>query len=322
MTKVRVGVLRGGPSSEYSVSLETGRHVLQSLPEKYHPHDIFISRDGVWHVSGFPKNPHEALNHIDVVFNALHGEFGEDGHVQRILDHFSIPYTGSGALASSVGMNKVLSKNIFRDHGLNVAHSMVAGSEDSLEKLALNIFRTFPLPAMVKPVACGSSVGVTLAATLDSLVKGLALAFQYGREALIEEYIRGKEATCGVVESFRGQSVYALLPVEIRAPVVSPFFDYHAKYSGASEEICPGNFTETEKKEIQEAAVKAHQALRLRHYSRSDFIVTPRRGVYILESNTLPGLTAESLLPKSLYAVGVSMPHFLDHLLTLALSGR
>jgi len=122
-----------------------------------------------------------------------------------------------------------------------------------------------------------------------------------------------------VLDDFRDQKYYALLPVEIIPPATHGFFNYDAKYSGVSQEICPGNFNEEEKLAIQEAAVAAHKALGLRHYSRSDFIVTPKRGVYILEVNTLPGLTPESLFPKSIEAVGFHFPHFLDHLIQLAL---
>jgi len=125
-----------------------------------------------------------------------------------------------------------------------------------------------------------------------------------------------------VVDNFRNEEIYSLLPVEIRKSNDSAFFDYQAKYGGKSEEICPGNFTVAEKKIIQNMAKEAHQALGLRHYSRSDFIINPRRGIYILETNTLPGLTSESLLPKSLKAVGCSLPDFLDHLIILALDGK
>ncbi len=121
------------------------------------------------------------------------------------------------------------------------------------------------------------------------------------------------------MDEFRDEEIYSLLPIEIRKPVDSAFFDFKAKYGGQSQEICPGNFTAKEKKEIQDMARLAHKALGLRHYSRSDFILHPKRGIYILETNTLPGLTSESLLPKSLQAIGCSLPDFLDHLITLAL---
>jgi D-alanine-D-alanine ligase len=147
----------------------------------------------------------------------------------------------------------------------------------------------------------------------------LEKALKYSDVIIVEEFIKGKEATCGVVENFRGQMIYPLFPVEIIKPKDFEFFGYDAKYSGESSEACPGNFSEKEKKTIQDMAVEAHRILGLRHYSRSDFIVSPKRGVYILEVNTLPGLTKESLLPKSLEAAGCSLSNFLDHVITLAL---
>lgn len=322
MNKIRVGVLRGGPSNEYEVSLKTGGNVLKSLPEKYLPIDIFIDRDGIWHVQGVPHKPHEAFEKVDAVVNALHGEYGEDGKVQKILDTFSIPYTGSKTLPSAIGMNKALAKNIFKSHGIKTPFYKVESKSDDIDGLAINLFHTFPMPAVVKPIASGSSVGVSIAYTFQGLKDALSKAFEYSDKALVEEYIKGREATCGVVDKFRGDDFYSLLPIEIIKPEKSDFFDYDAKYCGGSQEICPGNFSQSEKEAIQELAVAAHKVLGLRHYSRSDFIISPRRGIYILEVNTLPGLTSESLLPKSLNAVGCSLPDFLDHLITLALTGN
>ena len=143
----------------------------------------------------------------------------------------------------------------------------------------------------------------------------------HSSSVLVEEYIKGREATCAVVENFRGETLHALMPVEIVHPN-SEFFDYQAKYSGESQEICPANFDQKQKEEIQRMTAIAHKALQLRHYSRSDFIVSPRGEVYILETNTLPGLTEESLLPKALAAGGTKFPDFLDHLVGLAMTKK
>lgn len=321
MNKIRVGVLRGGPSSEYEVSLKTGASVLKNLPEKYSPIDIFIDKSGVWHIQGIPHEPHNAFKKVDAIFNALHGEYGEDGKVQKILDTFSIPYTGSKTLASAVGMNKALAKNVFKSRGIKTPYFTVESNSQGVDEISLKLFKTFPMPAVVKPIASGSSVGVSIAYDLHGLKEALSKAFEYSNTVLVEEYIKGREATCGVVDRFRGKEIYSLLPIEIIKSDKSEFFDYEAKYCGGSQEICPGNFTQSEKDAIQELAVSAHKALGLRHYSRSDFIISPRRGIYILEVNSLPGLTDESLLPKSLQAVGCSLPDFLDHLITLAISG-
>ena len=324
MSKKKVGVLRGGPSSEYEVSLKTGKSVIdclsqESFADRYEVLDIFIDKDGVWHYLGTPIEPEKVFKKVDVIFNALHGAYGEDGTVQKLLDYFNVPYTGSTALASAIGMNKVLSKKVYKDNNLKTPLHSVISRKDNISEAVMKLFKSFPMPAVVKPANGGSSVGTSIAKTLAELETAVSDALKYSDTALIEEFIAGKEATCGVVDSFRNEPVYALLPIEIRKPAESAFFDYEAKYNGQSQEICPGNFTTVEKQMIQKMAQEAHHALGLRHYSRSDFIIHPKRGIYILETNTLPGLTSQSLLPKSLAAVGCTLPDFLDHLIKLAL---
>ncbi|MCC7500303.1 D-alanine--D-alanine ligase [Candidatus Nomurabacteria bacterium] len=311
-----VGVLRGGPSSEYEVSLKTGASVLEHIDkDSYDPRDLFVDRSGQWHSHGLAVEPHQALHGIDVVFNAMHGEYGEDGHMQRLLDSHAVRYTGSGALASSLAFNKHLTKQAAKKLGVKLAHSIVVDRQDPMV-LAQTIFRTFPHPAVVKPVAAGSSVGVTVAHDFKGLVHALETAFALSERALVEEFIKGREATVGVIDNFRGERVYALMPVEI-IPPAGKFFDYEHKYNGATQEIVPGNFSHAEKDELARMAKAVHEGLNLAHYSRSDFIVS-RRGIYFLEVNTLPGLTSESLLPKAVKAGGSSLKEFISHVIELA----
>jgi len=317
--KIRVGVLRGGPSSEYEISLKTGEAVLNHLPrDKYEAVDVFISTDGVWHIHGLPKNPHDALHTLDVVINAMHGEYGEDGKVQAILDHMKVPYTGSQAFASALAMRKDLAKQALKSTGIKTPYWKTVAKEEADTENLSELFRLIPHPSVVKPVGAGSSVGVSIVKTFADLEMALAKAFAVGDVAIIEEYIQGREATCGVIQDFRNEKTYALLPIEIIPASDRPFFDHQAKYEGKSEEVCPGNFEQETKAELQRLAKLVHEHLGLRHYSRSDFIIHPTRGIYFLEVNTLPGLTGESLIPKSLVAVGSSLPEFLDHIVTLA----
>lgn len=322
MHKKRVGILRGGPSNEYEVSLQTGAAILKNLSEeKYILKDILIDRNGVWHLHGVPVNPHEALSHIDVAFNALHGAYGEDGKIQHIFETHGIPFTGSGSFASAVGMNKRLSKDVYIKEKIKTPISKLVESKAHFEKDMRNLFTSFSLPIVVKPLSSGSSVGVSIAKSFGEFEEAIYKAFEHSDAVLLEEFIKGKEATCGVIDGFRDQEYYALPPIEIR-PHGDAFFDYAAKYQGKSDEIVPGNFTDAEKREIEALAIQAHKALGLRHYSRSDFMIHPKRGIFILETNTLPGLTEESLVPKALKAVGASLSHFADHLIQLALSGK
>ncbi|PCI30574.1 hypothetical protein COB52_01435 [Candidatus Kaiserbacteria bacterium] len=318
MTRINVGVLRGGPSNEYDISLITGATVLENLPEeKYNVKDILISKNGEWHSRGIPVNPEKALRGIDVVFNALHGEYGEDGEVQKLLDAHRVPYTGSGVFASSLAMNKAKAHSFAKNiPGIRVPEFLVVRKNDSLKEAAQKVFAQFGPKYIVKPLRGGSSLGIAIAESVSDLPRVLSDAFESTDSVIVEQFISGKEGTCGVVNDFRDSRVYALPPVEIRH--TEHFWSYDSKYDDSTEEICPANFSTSEKKIIEEASIAIHEALGLEHYSRSDFIITPS-GIYFLETNTLPGLAPACLLPKALDAVGVSVPDFLDHVVTLAI---
>lgn len=314
-----VAVLRGGPSREHEVSLKSGHAILSNLPEwRFSTRDIYIDKEGVWHERGVPTTPDRVLRGVDVVLLGLHGEYGEDGEVQKLLEQFGVPYAGANSFASSVAMHKVLSKERAREAGLLTPKFRYVEEGTDIAAVAQEVNRTFLQPVVVKPVRWGSSVGVSLVHGYAPLEKAVRALMEEGAGGvLIEEVIRGTEATAGVVEGLRGEVLYSLPPVEI-IPPEKDFFSYDAKYSGNSREICPGRFTRSISDELTKHARTMHEALGLRHYSRSDFIVSSR-GIYYLETNTLPGLTKESLLPKSLASVGVSLPEFFTHLADLAL---
>jgi len=317
-----VGVLRGGPSSEYEVSLKSGASVLSMLDTaKYEPRDIFIDRAGIWHSRGVPQSPERVLSGVDVAFNIVHGEYGEDGTLQRILEALGVPYTGPDAFTSKLAFNKHRTKEAVGALGVKIAHGALIDQSKvtDLHKTAFNIFRSFPPPLIVKPSIGGSSVGITKVDHFDALEFALLRAFAVSSQALVEEYIAGKEATVGVIDGFRDEKIYALMPIEIIPPKTSPFFDYEAKYSGETIERVPGHFSQEQKRGLMDAAKKVHEALGLLHYSRSDFIVAPR-GIYFLEVNPAPaiGFTSESLFPKALKAVGARPADFLDHVIQLA----
>ena len=317
-----VGVLRGGPSSEYEVSLKSGANVLAALDTtKYEPRDIFIDKSGQWHMRGVPLKPANALDGVEVALNMVHGEYGEDGTLQRILDAVQVPYAGADALTSALAFNKHRTNQSVSKLGIKVPHNTLIDSAKitDLHKTALNIFRAMPHPFIVKPSIGGSSVGITKVNNFDALEFALQRAFAVSPNALIEEFIPGREATVGVIDEFRNEKHYALMPIEIVPPASSPFFDYDAKYSGQSIERVPGYFSSEEKRALVDAAKAVHGGLGLRHYSRSDFIVSPR-GIYFLEVNPAAGIgmTNESLFPKALQAVGARTADFLDHVIQLA----
>ncbi|MES2216054.1 MAG: D-alanine--D-alanine ligase [Patescibacteria group bacterium] len=327
MHKIRVGILRGGPSAEYEVSLNSGSGVMNALREKYenkyHPRDIFIDRTGQWHMEGVEVRPEDIIHKVDVIFNALHGTYGEDGKVQHFFEAHQIPFTGSGSLGSAVGMNKVLAKKAFAHHGIKTPYGKLIQSEDVRQDLggvSSEVFNICMMPAIIKPAASGSSIGISIVRGFKEIGPALTLAAEHGDTIIVEEFIPGIEATCGVVEGFRGHDLYALPPIEIRPH--KGFFDYGAKYNHGSDKIVPATFDDSIKKELEELARNIHRVLGLRHYSRSDFIVHPKRGIYTLEVNTLPGLSEESLIPLALKSIGSNLHEFADHLIGLAMKSN
>lgn len=315
-----VGILRGGPSREYDVSLKTGAAMLQALSsERYEVRDIFISKDGAWHMFGRDIEPYRALRQIDVALIGLHGEYGEDGEVQKILELHGVPYVGSDSFASYIAMHKMFAKKHARDAGVMTPREVfIEANNSDIESLVAEAVRSFIQPVVVKPVKWGSSVGISLVSGYSSIIQAVSKLLEEGSlGVIVEEYINGTEATVGVVENLRDEALYTPPPVEIIPPKEADLFSYDAKYSGISKEICPARFSPKISEELAKNARIMHKELGLRHYSRSDFIVSPR-GVYYLETNTLPGMTPESLLPKSLASVGILMPEFLEHLVSLA----
>lgn len=316
-----VGVLRGGPSHEHEVSLKSGAAILANLPEEnFVARDIYIDKSGQWYERGRPITPDRILRQLDVVLNGLHGEYGEDGKVQKLLERFGVRYAGTNSFNSSIAMHKLMAKMRAKETGLLTPDFRYIEHVTDSEVVAYDIIRTFRQPVVVKPVGWGSSIGISIVSGYVPVLTAIKQLFFRGASSiLIEEYIRGKEATMGIVENLRDEALYTLPPIEI-IPPKGDFFSYDAKYSGKSLEICPGNFSRVTTEDLQRAAKIMHRTLGLRHYSQSDFIITSK-GVYYLETNTLPGLTSESLLPKSLAAIGVSFPAFLSHLVNLALEG-
>lgn len=317
MQHMTIGVLRGGPSSEYSVSLQSGRAVAQALEGAgYTPLDILIDREGQWHMHGRPRSPARILTHCDAVWNALHGTYGEDGCVQRLLQQTGIPHSGATALAAACAMQKHVAKRILAAHGLPVVPHVLVRQDTPLEKAMADIASMHAGPYVLKPAAAGSSIGVTeVHGGRFALRQQLRRMREHYPSILVEPLVRGIEATCGVIEGFRGEQVYSLLPVEITPPAGHSHFDYEAKYGGESIERCPGNFSPDVSATLQRYAREAHQALGLRHYSRTDFMLTDA-GIVILEVNALPGLADGSLMPLSLEAVGGSLSEFVGHVLS------
>ena len=314
--KIKIAVLYGGPSAEHEVSLKTGANAIEAIKKikgnKYSVKEIKISKRGDWLNGKKVVAPNQALKGVDVVFNAMHGEFGEDGTVQGFLDTLKIPYTGAGQKGSMIGMDKILAKLIFLANNIKTAPFAIARKGELMPKLG------FSFPVVVKPAGRGSSVGVSIVKNKKALESALKLAFKFDEAALLEKFIKGREITIGVLENFKGKKYYALPITEIR-PKISDFFDYKAKYEvGGSEEITPAPINKKLTKRAQDLAVKVFKVLESRHYSRIDMIIQGEN-LYVLEINTLPGMTATSLMPQQAQKAGLNLSQLIAHLIGLAL---
>lgn len=309
----------GGPSAEHEVSLATGENVVKHLDkEKYEVVPIKITKKGQWFVDGKLYDQQKALKECAVVFNALHGTFGEDGIVQALMDYNKVTYTGSGIIASSLAMDKLRSREIFKLAGFNVPKTLkIKKGENYQARLSFFLNKITKLPVVVKPCSNGSSVGVCIANDMESLNNAILEAFKIDKKVLVEEYIKGKEVTCGVLE---GSQCEIALPVTEIIPKDHVFFDYKAKYTaGHTDEITPAEIDEDIRTKVQDIAVKAHQILGCKGYSRTDMILKQGNGtVYILETNTLPGLTDNSLLPKAASVAGLTFSQLLDKIIESA----
>jgi len=317
-SKIRVGVIMGGPSSEYEVSLASGENILKNLDSRlFEPVKIKILRDGKVWTNGRYAKLEKAVKSLDLCFLATHGEFGEDGRLQAILESYGASYTGSGVLASALAMNKAKSRQFFSANGFKTPKTLFVKEDENFKsQLKFFINKLVKMPVVVKPCSRGSSVGVSVIRRKNLLNRAIQNAFKYDPEILIEEYIHGREFTCGVIERrVNGITEALALPVtEIIPGQGYDFFNYEAKYKpGAAEEITPARISEHLTKEIQEMAVKAHRILGCKDYSRADFLVKNGK-VYILELNTLPGLTETSLIPRALKTAGWSIKKFLSNI--------
>lgn len=319
-----VAVVRGGPSSRFAESLKTGKAVSAALLAKgYRLIDVVVDQAGQWIRGGKAMTPRDATRGADVAWNASHGEFGEDGQLQRTLRQLNLPFTGSSAAGGALSLAKHHSREILTRAGVKVPVGLAVARQDDggAETVAPAVFRAVPMPAVVKPSSGGFSRGVTVVATYPELVAALDAAFQAGSKAIVEELIAGREATVGVAENFRGEALYCFPAAEVCLAKGDRVLTEEAKRAGVAL-VCPGRFSEDERAAIFDAARKAHEALGLRHLSRVDLIVHPSRGVFVLEANANPELGAGERLPRAIESVGATLGEVAANVVELAISPR
>lgn len=306
---LRVAVIMGGTSTEREISLKTGQQVAAALRSRQH------------YVEELDVTPDLATallrGNFDVVYIALHGRYGEDGCIQGFLEILGLPYVGSGVLASAIGMDKFTSRRLLEKEGLPVPPYLAIRERElsSPEELVKKVEASFGFPVVVKPNAQGSAVGVTIIRKPEDLYVTVRETLSYDGLVLVEKYLPGKEVTVTIL----GNDPPEALPV-IEIVPRKEFYDYEAKYSpGMSEHLIPARLSQDLTRAVQEISVRAYQVIGCRDFARVDLLVwgdTP----YVLEVNTLPGMTATSLVPDAARAVGIDFPSLVEKLLFLALA--
>lgn len=301
----RIGVLYGGLSSEREVSLRSGKNCFEALRRLGYEKAMLID---VQQDIGKQLLEHQ----VELAYIALHGRYGEDGCIQGLLEILGIPYTGCRVIASALTMNKALTKSVLKDAGLPVIQSVTLKEPDPAQADGLRY------PVMVKPLNEGSSYGMSKVDSPEQLPAALAEAFRYDREVMVEQYVKGKSLTVGVVR-MDGRDVATPI-LELR-PVKSDWYDLEAKYTeGMTEFILPAELPAEVTAAIQQATLKAHQATGCHGVSRIDFVTDADNNFYILEINTIPGMTNLSDLPAQAKAMGVSYDQLVEYILKTAVS--
>ena len=306
MTKVLV--LMGGISTEREVSLRSGSAVAEALKEKgYEVSSLDITKESIGKIQEIDP---------DVVFLALHGKYGEDGCIQGMLEWMGYPYTGPGVTSSAICMDKILAKKILVQHGIPTPKFMEYKSYNS--SIKKEILENFSLPVVLKACCQGSSIGVSIVNDEAQLEKEIEDTLKYGDKLLVEEFIDGTELTVPIV----GNESYRALPV-IEITSENEFYDFESKYTqGMCQHIIPARIDCDTYKTVEEAALSAYGATECRGFSRVDVIIDKNNNPYVIEINTIPGMTSMSLFPDSARFAGIEFPELLDELVQLALEGR
>lgn len=309
----KIGVLMGGRSSERDVSLRTGDAIYKALLTKgYHAVKIDVGFDVIEKIRG---------TGIDLAFLALHGKYGEDGTIQGLLEMLDLPYTGSGVLASALAMDKIATKKIILFEGLPTPLFKTITRREALEgsdHILDQIVSAIGLPLVVKAPTQGSTIGISFVQRREELAEAFELAFRYDPVALVEQFIEGVEITAAVL----GNDEPVALPL-IEIVSATGVYDYEAKYTiGMSDHIIPPRITEEQQNTIKDLAVRTFKALGCRGLARVDFIVDSGGSPYILEVNTIPGMTATSLFPDAARAAGIEFADLVDTLVKLSLDNN
>lgn len=308
----RIGILRGGVSPEYHLSLQTGAVVQRALADAgFEAIDMLLDKEGVLHIKGIPADLEKAQHSVDMIWNALHGSFGEDGQVQRLLDQYGISYTGAGGVASALAFNKERAKEQARALGIKTPQSMLIMPEggESVSEITRRIYETMAPPWVVKPLSGGASVQTYFALTPLELSQFVDHCVQAKEPFLAEQYIFGTEAAVGVINSFRNQDEYVLPAIEIKRPTRG-ILEHDVRKSGDPYAQVAGTLRPADRERIAQFAKKLHSAFGASDYSQSEFIVDRSGTPWFIEFDTHPHLTPQSPFLVALESVGATLQEF------------
>lgn len=311
----KVGVLRGGTGEEYPYSIKNGALIMSSLQKLgYEVMDMLIDKEGVLHIKGIPASLDQVPSQVDVVWNALSGQLGEDGQIQRLLDDLGIAYTGSDALASSFISNKMLAKEQVKKMGIQTPEVVLIIPEghESVSEITQNIYRKMSPPWVLKPLHGSLSVNSYFAFTPLELAQFVEESISTQEPFLVEQYIYGKEAAMGVIDEFRGQSQYVLPAVEIKSPARNILT---CDLRDSEHCVVGGYFKNSEKDQLTNLALKIHNVLGARDYSQSEFIIDKQGKVWYLETDNIPFVEARSPLVQALQSVGSNLEEFVKSII-------
>lgn len=317
--KLKVAILRGGSSDEHSISLRSGQQLKSRLDEYQNMTDITVDRAGEWSVDGVPYDKRNLVRDFDMVINTMKGGEGESGRLTKYLDTFGVKHTNAPVFGSALSHNKNEFKKFLKRHEIRTPHSVLIDSELDVEAQKRDLHNKMFLPAVVKPVANGSSIGVFVAKDFDEMKKFVDWILKRDRFALVEEYIDGMDVTVMTTRDFRGQEIYSFLPVAIDTPDI---INYDHKFNNSHTFFPIHNLSRDQKELVEEYAKSIHAKLDLDSVAMTDFRVHPRRGVYALETNTVPSYEDKSVYDEALKLVGVSEDELVDHIINLSLNKR
>lgn len=300
----RIAVLRGGYGQARLDSMESGQVCIDHLSKNHDVLDIVVDSNDAWWYNGKEVQPKKILKGVDAAFNTLHGESGENGKIQKILSSLGIKYNGAEQVGSALSYSKFHSKKVYNDIGIPSPHTLRISLEDQdITEVSNKIFTSMVLPMVIKPNRGHGWEHVYMARDKEEILVALESVLEFTDDILVEEYIEGREVHVAVLEGFRGNEFYTSLGVEPKNTEEEQSFDLIK------------NISKEDREKLEKYAIEAHRSLHLKHHSLSDFIIHPKRGIYILETTGLPLLGKDKPLSVGLEAAGGSIEEFLDHVI-------